>query len=138
IISGLEDLNNFLTRLGFGSTATDFPSNLDSYDFRFSAISTNGSINILGGSKDLEAAGEDVSENFAQIVIDLAADADFLTLMGAADDSSTSTTSTSSTSSTSSGSISSDTSTSTTSTSSSTSSGSISSSTSSSSSSSGP
>ena len=143
IISGLAELNDFLTRLGFGSTATDFPSNLNSYEYRFSALSTNGSIDVLGSNKDLEAAGEEVSNNFDAIVADLAADSDFLTLMGASDDTSTSTSSTSSSTSTTSGSLSSSTSTSSSTSSTSTTSGSLSSdtsssSTSSSSSSSGP
>lgn len=81
IATQLPELNAFLKVIGYGdpSDPPGPPANIADFSFRFMAITTNGEINVLGGTDEL--ADEVITNNLLGVLDDLNADDDFASFM---------------------------------------------------------
>lgn len=76
---GLQKWVDFSATIGIMRGAFAW-NGLVAYNFRFSATTTNGAIHVLGGSDVLDA--EVVTDDLVAVMVDLNADADFLSVLG--------------------------------------------------------
>jgi len=82
VATTLPELNTFLQAIGYGKGSPDpTPNTVEDYTFRFAAVTTNGSINVLGSNKELSSIDEQITADLAAVLADLNADSEFVSFM---------------------------------------------------------